>query len=166
MYVCVYVRMYVYVCMYVCVHVCMCVCTYVCVCMYVSNCAFVNACESRVMFEHGYIQQKVTNLFLILEFNHGHVKKQNSTIKLFFCLPSSHTRAFQNYWTQITIRTIYVTLLLPYTWRAEIVPKHPGYRWPLLITSNILLSELCSISLSVPLSNHHTAKFSTNKSVQ
>jgi len=61
-------------------------CTYVC--------TFVNACESRFLFHHDYIQQKVTNLFLILEFNYGHVKKQNSIIKLFFCLPSSYRSAF------------------------------------------------------------------------
>jgi len=94
MYVCIYLRVCVYVCMYVCVCMYVYVCVYVCVCMYVSNCTFVNACESSVLFQQGYIQLKVTNLFLILEFNYGHVKKQNSIIKLFFSLSSSGTRAF------------------------------------------------------------------------
>jgi hypothetical protein len=64
-YVCVYVCMYVYVC---CMLMCMFVC--VCVCVNVSNCSFINMCESRVLFHHVYIQQRVTNLFLILEFNY------------------------------------------------------------------------------------------------
>ena len=125
-YMCVCICTIIYLCMYVCMYVCVCVstrmyvhmhafrfiwvylrvCTYVSmfvcvyiyvyVCMYVSNCTFVNACESRVLFQQDHIQQKVTNLFLILEFNYGHVKKQDSIIKLFFSLPSSGTRAFHN----------------------------------------------------------------------
>jgi hypothetical protein len=96
MYVCIYVCMYVCMCMYVCryIYMCMFMYVYMYVCVYVSNSTFVNACESRVLFHHGCIQQKETNLFLILEFNYGHVKKQNPIIKLFFCLLSSYTNAF------------------------------------------------------------------------
>jgi hypothetical protein len=85
--ICVCICIYVYVCMYV----CMCVCA----CVDISNCILVHACESCVLFLYGYIQRKVTDLFLIPEFNYAHIKKSNSAIKLLnVCATFSYTSAF------------------------------------------------------------------------